>query len=244
MTALLNVDQSEEMAVESPKAEQQNHVPRWAWALMAVLLIIAVIAGIVAVLVLRGGPTQRAQPGPTAEAPTPLAPTATETSVAPSARADGCLGGPTDLDQAVITAQEQAPLTEDGAAAFAATVIRWAMIVPAPPAQAQTADRVLLRNATASARNLSGAQDPGDATLKPSTVDARYYVESYEPTRAVVSVTTQITGTRAGVQQGQADVSGSLTLVAVGGQWRLQDITDGRSVEDLQRVGTVYAGGC
>lgn len=231
--------------MESPKTEQRTRVPRWAWVLMAGLLIIALIAGIAVVLVLRGAQTERVQPSPASEAPPPAsAPAPGETSAAPSGRADGCLGGPTDLDRAVTSAQEQAPLTEDGAASFAATVIRWAMIVPAPRAQAQTADQVLVRNATAAARNLSGAQDPGDATLTPSTVDARYYVESYEPTRAVVSVTTQITGTRAGVQQGQADVSGSLTLVAVSGQWRLQDITDGRSVEDLQRVGTVYAGGC
>lgn len=228
--------------------EKRTHIPGWAWALMALLLIVAIVAATVAVLVFRGPQTQRVQPAPASEspqpAPAPASPAPDQDSAAPSARADGCLGGPTELDQAVITAQQEAPLTEEGAASFAATAIRWAMVVPAPPAQAQTADKVLVRNATASARNLSGTKDAGDATLKPSTVDARYYVESYEPTRAIVSVTTQITGTSGGVQQGQADVSGSLTLVAVNGQWRLQDITDGRSVEDLQRVGTVYAGGC
>ena len=230
------------------RTERRSRVPRWAWALMAILLIVAIIAATVAVLIFRGGQTQRVQPPPVTASPEPASPPASpapdEQSAPPSARADGCLGGPTELDQAVITAQEQAPLTEDGAAAFAATAIRWAMIVPAPRYQSQTADRVLVRNATASARNLSGTKDAGDTTLKPSTVDARYYVESYEPTRAIVSVTTQITGTRGAIEQGQADVSGSLTLVAVNGQWRLQDITDGRSVEDLQRVGTVYAGGC
>lgn len=209
---------------------------------MAILLVLAVVAGTAAILAGRGGTTERvtpSQPAPMGTEAEPDDPPRAET-----ARADGCLGGPTELDQAVLTAQKEAPLTEDGAAAFAATVIRWAMTVPAPRYQGETAEKVLVRTATASARNLSGTKDAADTTLRPSTVDARYYVESYDPTQAIVTLSAQITGTRGGTPQGQADVSGSLTLVAVNGAWRLQDITDGRSVEDLQRIGTVYAGGC
>lgn len=230
--------------MEPTHADSHRRMPRWAWPLIALLALIAVVAIAVAAVSVRGGQVQRVAPPPPAPSPAPATSTAQATSSSTPTRADGCLGGPTELDQAVVTAQAQAPLTQEGAASFAATAIRWAMVVPAPPFQAQTSQRILAKDATAAARNLSGTKPADDTTLTPSTAEARYYVESYDTTKAIVSVTAQITGTRAGAPQGQADVAGSLTLVAINGTWHLQDITESRSVADLQRIGTVYAGGC
>lgn len=160
------------------------------------------------------------------------------------ARADGCLGGPTGLDQAVLTAQRQAPLTETGAAAFAATVLRWATATPAPPSQDVTAEQILAEDATTAARNLSGTKDPQGYTGSVSFSDGEYYVEVFDGTSAIVSVIGRVTGTRNGAPLGEAFVYPAIRLTAQNGSWRFQDISEERTLANLQRIGTPYAGGC
>lgn len=225
-------------------------VPRWAWAVMVLLLIVAVVAITVAVFGPRGQESLGAAPEGAVPPVAPVAPSASP-SPAPSTspteapeQASGCLGGPAELDAAVLTAQEQAPLTPEGAAAFAATVFRWGTGSPAAPFQAETAERVLSPDATDAARAISGTQDTEGTTSSTSFEDGRYYVESHSNTRAIVSVLGTASGTIDGVPTGEAQVWGALRLEAINGSWRLQDITETRSAEDLERVGTPYVGGC
>ncbi|NNH22868.1 hypothetical protein [Pseudokineococcus marinus] len=227
-----------------------SSVPRWAWVVMVLLLLVAVVAVTVAVFAPRGQQSLGAAPEEGAPPAAPVAPTPSA-SPSPSPgqteapeQASGCLGGPAELDAAVLAAQEQAPLTAEGAASFAATVFRWATGSPAAPFQADTAEQVLSSDATDAAQAISGTQDAAGTTSSTSFADGRYYVESYDGTSAIVSVLGTGSGTVNGAAVAEAQVWGSLRLEAVNGTWRLQDVTDGRSVEDLERIGTPYVGGC
>lgn len=226
-----------------------SRVPRWAWAVMVLLLLVAVVAVTVAVFAPRG---QQPLPAPGAAAPptAPVAPSPTP-SPAPSTtptqapeQASGCLGGPAELDAAVLAAQQQAPLTAEGAAAFAATFLRWGTGTPAAPFQAETAEQVLSPDATDAARNISGTRDAEGTTFSMSFEDGRYYVESYDNTSAIVSVLGLGSGTDNGIPAGEGQLWGSVRLEAINGTWRVRDITDDRSAEDLQRIGTPFVGGC
>ena len=239
----------------TPPRGAPSWAPWWAWAVVVLLALGAVVTLTAAVLVARARagspvPGPGALPGaagpedpgaPAAPAPGPAEPAA----VPAAARAvDGCLGGPSDLDEAVLTAQREAPLTEAGAASFAGTLLRWATATPAPPGQARTAEQVLTPDATPAARNLSGLHDPRRSTLTTSLADGRWYVEEFRPGGAVVSVLARATGTREGEPQGDAWIAGSLVLSSDGGVWRLRDVTGSRSVPDLLDVGLPYPGGC
>lgn len=220
-------------------------LPRWAWVLIGLLTVIAIVAVAIAVFAARGRQVVVLPPEPTPSAsasptPSPSPPAATPVVTL----ADGCLGGATELDRAVLTAQRDAPLTAAGAAAFAATFLRWATATPAPPFQDVTAEQVLTDGATSAARALSGTRDPAGSTFTTSFAEGEYYIEAFDETRAIVSLLGTASGTSQGVPQGEALVAGTITLDAVNGTWRLQDLSEGRSLADLQRIGTPYSGGC
>lgn len=226
-------------------------VPRWAWTVMVLLALVAVLAVAVAVFAPRGQESLTAPaPGGAAPPAAPVAPTQTAspspTSSATQApeQASGCLGGRAELDAAVLAAQEQAPLTAEGAAAFSATVFRWALGAPAAPFQAQTAEQVFSPDATDAARAISGTRDAEGTTFSMSFEDGRYYVESYDSRSAIVSVLGTGTGTEEGVPLGEAQLWGALHLESINGSWRVRDITETRTAEDLERIGTPFVGGC
>lgn len=224
-------------------------VPRWAVALMVLLALVAVVAVAVAVFAPRG------QESLGAPAPEPIAPPATRvpfedaevptpTATTP-APADGCLGGQGELDQAVLAAQQDAPLTETGAAAFAATVIRWAFNGPPPPYQQVTAEQVLTGDATSAAKSsLSSSKDLEGSSGSFDFSQGRYYVEAYDGRSAIVSYLAGSDVSQNGVLQGSVIVSGAVHLEAINGVWRYSDLSDERSLDDLQRIGIPYVGGC
>ncbi|PPK98184.1 hypothetical protein CLV92_102337 [Kineococcus xinjiangensis] len=235
----------------APRAAPPRGVPRWAFALVA-LLAVAALGAVLAVAAVHrarvaaalpaAGPV-RALAGPDA---VPAAAAGLPAVGLPDAAAvpAGCLGGEVDLDTAVLTAQREAPPTPAGAAAFAATVLRWATATPAPPQQAATAGAVLTPDATAAARNLSGVHEPGSATLTTSVAEGRWYLEAFTPEEAVVSVVGRARGTRDGEPAGEAWVAGSLVLRQLEGTWRLHDITGARPVEEIMDIGRPFPGGC
>jgi hypothetical protein len=214
--------------------------------LIVALVAITLVAIAVAVSATRGREVINGQASVTtiAAAPSSTSSPTTTTTIDANTLAQGCLGGSADLDQSVLAAQDQAPLTREGAAAFAATVIRWAMTAPPPAFQAFTAQRVLTPGANESARRLltSGIDLQGTKTTV-SFNKGRYLVESYQPTEAVVSYLAEATAQQ-GTGQGKADISGSVHLVAVNGQWRFDALTGERPLEEIQRLGTPYKWGC
>lgn len=207
-------------------------VPRWAWVLIAFLTIVATVAIVVAVTGSDDGDDNTA---PASSAPP---------SPGPEQVADGCLGGVTDLDQAILDAQRRAPLTAEGAAEFTATLLRWAFQTPAPPRQAAIAPQILAGDATDKARRLSGTIDPEGTTSSFDFSDGRYYVESFDGSTAVVSYRASAQGTKDGQDVGPAIVGGGVHLRAVDGVWRYQDLTFTREIAEMERIGTRYAGGC
>lgn len=230
----------------APSPDPHRGAPRWAWALIAFLAAVALVAVTVTVFALRGD-EDRATPPPAGVTQAP----STTASASPSATgtaetvADGCLGGASELDQAVVTAQEQAPLTPAGAAAFTATLMRWAFASPPPPFQARTAKRILAKDATNAARDsLSGTENGEGTTVTLDFSDGRYYVEASTPTTAIVSFRATGHTTIEGAPQPAVLLGGSVHLRAVNGLWRYRDLTDERSLEDLERVGVPYPGGC
>ena len=230
---------------------QPPSVPRWVWEVIAVLVIIAVAAIVVAVVASRGNdsatgspPLPSPPPATTATTATGTTAPATSTSAAPTV-ADGCVGGPTELDQAVLTAQKQSPLTQVGAASFAASLARWAFAAPPPPFQQRTARQILAPKATAAAKNwLSSARDLKGSTGTIDFATGKYYIEAFEGRTAVVSIVAAAHVADKGTPQPEVRVATSLYLRAVNGGWRLENKSDQRSIPDLDRIGVAYTDGC
>jgi len=220
-------------------------LPRWAWVLIVLLAVIALVATSVAVFAPRG----RAAASllrPAHVATSAPAPVSTSAPAAGTTLADGCLGGVGDPDQAVLAAQQQAPLTANGAAAFTAALVRWTSTTPVPSLQAAVARQVLSKDATPAARKLpSGAQNLHSGLVSSvSFASGEYYVEASDGRSATVSFLGTESGSLNGVSQGTASVSGALHLVAVGGTWHLRDVTLERPLENLKSIGLPYMGGC
>lgn len=207
--------------------------PRWVVAVLIGLAVLALVAVVVAVTAEddeTSSPTATAEPGPPAGAPEQIA--------------DGCLGGVTDLDRAVLDAQRQAPITAEGAAEFTATLMRWAFLTPASPRQAEIAPQILADDATTKARELSGTIDPEGTTSALDFTEGRYYIESFNGSTAVVSYLAGLRGTKDGQTVRPALVGGGVHLRAVNDVWRYEDLTFTREIREMERLGTQYAEGC
>jgi hypothetical protein len=225
-----------------PDTAPRRRLPRWVWALLALLTVITVVA--VAVFATR---EREVVPSGDPDQPVTVAPSASSpATVMPASAADGCLGGATDLDRAVLTAQQEAPLTPEGAAAFTATLVRWASAVPAPPYQQVTAQQVFSVDATSAAQRFlsSTATVPEASTGRVDFRDGRYYVEAFDGDTAIVSYAAGAEATQNGAPAGTGYLSGAVTLEAQNGTWHFRDLSAARTLEDVQRIGTLYAGGC
>lgn len=220
-------------------------LPRWAWVLIVLLAVIALVATSVAVFAPRGRAVASLL-RPAHVATSAPAPVSTSAPAAGTTLADGCLGGVGDPDQAVLAAQQQAPLTANGAAAFTAALVRWSMTTPVPSIQAATARQVLSKDAAPAARKFpSGAQDLHSGLVsRVSFASGEYYVEASDSSSATVSYLGTASGSLDGVSQGTASVSGALHLDTVGGTWHLRDVTLARTIDSLKQVGLPYMGGC
>ncbi|WP_380162763.1 hypothetical protein [Kineococcus sp. R86509] len=214
--------------------------------LVAVIVALVAVTATVLIMAPRGREAVEASP----EVSSSSAPATTDPSAAspsPSVSqvtADGCLGGAVELNRAIVSAQEQAPLTAEGAAAFTATLLRWTSASPAPAYKADTATQVLAQDATTLVQDWVASQAPANVTTAADLSSGRFYIESYSPTRAVVSYIAAATGTQDGVELVPATISGAVTLVAQNGTWHLQNLTSERDVSDLQAVSSPYTGGC
>lgn len=220
----------------APPRPPGRGLPTWARFALGAVAVLAAVALLAAVFAPRGR---------VAATPTPAPTTPPTASPAPDGQtlADGCLGGRDDLDQAVLTAQQQAPLTEAGAAAFTATLMRWALGGPAAPEQAETATEILAADATDQTR-LSGSFGTQGWTLDVDFTEGRYYIESLSETEAVVSWLAAGEGTSDGEELDGAWLGGTTHLSVVDGLWRYRDRTAMRSINDMQQIGVPYAGGC
>lgn len=213
--------------------------------LVAVVVALVAVTATVLIMAPRGREAVEASSSsPSSETSTGTAPPASPTPSTSQVTADGCLGGAIELNRAIVSAQEQAPLTAEGAAAFTATLLRWTSASPAPAYKADTATQVLAQDATTLVQDWVAAQAPTNVTTAADLSSGRFYIESYSPTRVVVSYLVTGTGTQDGVAISPLTLSGAVTLVAQNGTWHLQDLTSERAVEDLETVSSPYTGGC
>lgn len=170
------------------------------WLMVTVAVVVGIIVGVGVVLVINSNtsassatPASTTSPSlPSSQTPmgvssSPAASSATSSSTGepqPGAKsADGCLGGK-DPFAAVLLAQSQAPLTAEGAAAFARTVGRYSVTFPIDPdadhviSQIAEADSLMaasgVRDMSAAARDLR-AKGYTEATAEP---DKSAYVSS------------------------------------------------------------------
>lgn len=216
-------------------------------ALVAVIVALVAVSATVLIMAPRGRQAVDALPStpPSTPVATPSATaTASPSPATAQITADGCLGGAIELNRAVISAQEQAPLTSKGAAAFTATLLRWTSAAPAPAYKADAASQILSTDASPIARDQVAIQTPANQTSAADFTTGRFYVESYTPNRAVVSFVGRFQGTQDGTAVTPATISGAVTLNAQNGTWHFQDLTSQREVSDLLAVSSPYTGGC
>jgi hypothetical protein len=234
----LNTPTEPTQPVPAPSASAlRRGLPRWAWVVIVLLAVIALVATSVAVFAPRGRAVT--------SSPRPVA-VATSAPAAGTILANGCLGGFTDPDQALLIAQKQAPLTPNGAAAFTATLVRWTSTTPVTPLAPAIARQVLTKDATTAAQKVQSNAQDSRAGLVSSVNFATglYYVEASDAHTATVSYLVEGKASLNGVSQGTASVFGTVHLVAVGGTWHLRDVTLERPLENLRQVGLPYMGGC
>lgn len=225
------------------RRQVRRGLPRWLYAVMAAGVVLAVALVVVAVFAGRGHDTASPQAAP-AVPPAGAAPAAGN---GPGGiTAEGCLGGAgPDLDFAILVAQRNAPQSAAGAAAFTATLMRWTVQTPAPTYQQDTARKILTSDATAAAKeSLSSTVDRQGWTASASSTAGSFYVESITGTDAAVSYRLGLTDARNGVAADPAVLAGTVHLKWVHSTWQYYDRTTDRSLADMERLGTPYAGGC
>lgn len=227
-------------------APTRGRLPRWAWALIVLLVVVTALAVAVATFAVRG---RAVLDPPAASLPSPTRSEGAGTKTSPNqpATARGCLGGSSDLDAAVIAAQEQAALTPEGAAEFTAALTRWAGALPPSRTQKSIATKLLAADATKLAGQALSSADrtwPAGRTARLDFAEGRYYVEDFNGGEAAVTYYAGLLGTSNGQRLPAAEVAGTLHLQAVAGHWRLFDITFTRTIADAKTLGSPYVGGC
>ena len=188
--------------------------------------------------------------GRNAPDPAPTATTAaTTTTAGAGVPADGCLGGPVVGPEMVLTAQQTADLTPEGATATAAAFFRWVgldgypphgeveQVVPALVSEdGSPAAGEMLR---ISAERVNPDVRTGQAL---TTIDGRYYIERVDGSGAV-TVTLMLTRP-APEQDGSYRSSSTFTLDSSSGSWIITSIEATRTMEDIASIGQAFAGGC
>lgn len=216
--------------------------PRIAVVLAAVFVVVAIVTVYFA---LKPPPTPAVTPPPATSTATSPPPSPSVTG-APTALADGCLGG-TDPIKAIRIAHEKAPLTPEGAAAFLATWARWRGQVPHDPDEFQQTGKLIWAPSLPAAPRSLPVPPPG-ATAWVSTVDARYRITKVSgpnvTIEAVFPQTISENNTNSEAQQ-----VGRFTLTEIGGRWALSALSPGdqspeQIVAQLQATGLAYQGGC
>ena len=182
-------------------------------------------------------------PPPVAESSSSSTTSTSKATGGGAAGAEGCLGG-VNPSRAVLAAQEEATLDPKGAAAFAATFMRWRTLYPQEATYEQTAAQVLTPDAGDDLLKKDPTA-PGSGSGWMTTTDGRYEVTQSDEQ----SATVRIVGTayaKDGEDEQTATVGGSYRLKVVDGHWRVADV-DGypeAEMEELKARGEKYKGGC
>jgi hypothetical protein len=208
--------------------------------IVAFAVICGILAGAVAVFAPKGRSTQAGS------APVPSGQPSPAASGGPTLLADGCLGG-SDPSQAILVAQAQAPLTPEGAAAFAATYERWGTEIPHKGAIAPVGARVWTSDLTPSLRHVGEwpASLAGATGWASMTGTSRYRVDAFDGRSATVSILYETYVVPAG--GGQASPGGLLVqdkLEVVNGHWRIAGSGTSPTADEMKSTGIPFKAGC
>lgn len=217
---------------------------------MIVGVVVAVIALIAATVMVTGalGDERTAPPTSTTPPPTPETSTSSTATDSNAAGAKGCLGG-VNPTKAVLTAQKESSLNAKGAAAFAATVMRWHGQYPVDPDYADKAKKIMTPDAGADLLTVDppegGPEDSGWGT----TADARYRVTESTKTTATVEILMPFFGTSKEYPEGvEVESAARWRLVAEDGEWRVTDMDpieeDSSDRKALKTRGLTFQGVC
>ncbi|MGP5397673.1 hypothetical protein ACTXMJ_15445 [Arthrobacter rhombi] len=224
------------MAEKEPtRSEGRRPIPRWVWVLVAVLLVVGLVAG-VSVFYAKSRKDETTAPAP---------------SSAPAAAsgADGCIAGRDNDARSLIEGAKKQAQTDDGAASVAAGQMRYMFKYPWPAEKELTKMIHELwtvtseSEATDSAQAVRNQAGPKEAaTAGVSFADARYIIE---PTSTAdrVDVTLAAQGITDHQLNGKS-TSMTFSMLWQSGIWKLDDITETRTAEDVLDNGSSFVGGC
>ena len=229
---------------------------RWPWLITAVIVLLAIIAGIVAFTVGRNS-------APTAD-PTTSVPTTTNaptTDPTPSGEDEsddavptGCLGGPGRDAAMVLSAQDAAPHTMFGAVEVATAFLRAVLQYPYPSdAEAELINASLVASGAHDSMDISAAvyERAGDITNGNVPPGTPFYVStigglwlvSPDSTSDRMTVSVNATYVIDGALSPTATVAGTYTVVWEDDAWRIAGA--GRpDVAAIAAGGTQFTGGC
>lgn len=245
---------------------------RRSWLVVAAAVVVGIIVGVGVVLIINSNSSDStAAPASTTTPTVPSSRTPVTVSSSPGTSsagssstgepqpgaksADGCLGGKSPF-AAVLVAQSQAPLTAEGAAAFARTVGRYSVTFPIDPdadhviSQIAETDSVMatngVRDMSAGARDLR-AKGYTEATAEP---DKSAYISSTAATggrvdSAIVDLQLYRKLTKADGTVDEVKMTTEVILDVKGGKWMVS--TASPPPGDLSNPVTPwvpYIGGC
>lgn len=224
------------MVRRSPAAGGGRGLPRWAWIVTGLVVVLALVGGVSAWY--QGNPRRGES------AATSSAPTATGAAAVPN----GCLAGPLNDAAGLLQAQKNAPHNQAGAVGFGAAVLRWAAQYPrsSPKDAAIVAQSILASGATGTIADLAANSAapksyPGVTSASLNLADGRYIFEETTPSAAQVTVggAEVVNGKPTGRKFGS-----TLTLVWESGAWKVKSDGTARSLDELFATGSAFAGGC
>lgn len=222
------------MVRRSSIATARRGFPRWAWLVVGVVVVVALVGGVSA--------WYQANPQPNGPAATPSA--TNDVAAIPN----GCLAGASNDAAGLLKAQKEAPHSEAGAVGFAAAVLRWIAQYPRPSAGDGTtvSAAILAKGATGTvanlAANLAAAKPlPGVTSGSLNFADGRYAVE--EATPDMVRVTVGGAEVRNGKPTEQK-IASTVTLVWEDSVWKVRSDGTERTLDELFASGSAFSGGC
>lgn len=220
---------------EVARDESRRKVPRWAWVLVTVLVVVGLVAGVSVFY----ASTRKDE----AAAPAPSAP-----SQAVAGGADGCIAGRDNNAQSLIAGAKKQAHTEEGAAATAAGLLRFMFQYPWPSQKQleQTMGElstVESSEISATAKSLRQTPGPREArTAGYSIADGRYRIGPESTSNSVV-VSIDAAAITDGQLNGESLVK-TFTMEWDGDIWKLDGSDDNGANDSNLDDATAFVGGC
>ncbi|WP_306513116.1 hypothetical protein [Janibacter hoylei] len=232
---------SERLNAEPPR----SRVPVIVLAIVAVIALIALTVVATSAL---GGDEPPVPPTSSSDSSGDQTSSQKSPSSEDGAGASGCLGG-VNPTKAVLAAQEEASLDPKGAAAFAATVMRWRSQYPPDPGYAGKAKQIMTADAGADLMTVEDADGGPEDSGWASTDGARYRVTESTESTATVEIVMPMFATSKEYPDGvEVSTAARWRLIAEDGQWKVTDMDpieeNAAARQEVSAHGLTFKGVC